>query len=45
VQRCLALAHATAAASLRGASTTGTVEKWQLCLQLAEGWGWNEWPA
>ena len=45
VQRCLALAHATAAASLRGASTTGTVEKWQLCLQLAENWGWNEWPA
>jgi sugar/nucleoside kinase (ribokinase family) len=45
VQRCLALAHASAAASLRGASTTDTVEKWQLCLELAEGWGWNEWPA
>ncbi len=45
VGRCLALAHATAAASLRGASTTDTVEKWQNCMQLAERWGWNEWPA
>jgi sugar/nucleoside kinase (ribokinase family) len=45
VKRCLALAHAAAAASLRGASTTDTVEKWQLCLLLAESWGWNEWPA
>jgi len=35
----------SAAASLRGASTTDTVEKWQLCLQLADGWGWNDWPA
>jgi sugar/nucleoside kinase (ribokinase family) len=45
VERCLSLAHASAAASLRGASTTGTVESWQTCLQLAEDWGWNEWPA
>jgi sugar/nucleoside kinase (ribokinase family) len=45
VGRCLALAHACAAASLRGASTTDTVESWQGCQQLAEGWGWNEWPA
>ncbi|HKP26552.1 MAG TPA: carbohydrate kinase family protein, partial [Dongiaceae bacterium] len=45
VKRCLALAHASAAASLRGASTTDTVETWQNCLQLAEGWGWNDWPA
>jgi len=45
VRRCLALAHASAAASLRGASTTDTVEQWQTCLQLAEGWGWNDWPA
>jgi sugar/nucleoside kinase (ribokinase family) len=44
MRRCLALAHASAAASLRGASTTDTVEKWQTCLQLAEGWGWNDWP-
>jgi len=44
LERCLALAHAVAAASLRGASTTNTVESWQGCLQLAERWGWNEWP-
>ncbi len=44
VGRCLMLAHASAAASLRGASTTETVEGWQTCLQLAERWGWNEWP-
>lgn len=44
VKRCLALAHASAAASLRGASTTDTVEHWQTCLQLADGWGWNDWP-
>jgi sugar/nucleoside kinase (ribokinase family) len=44
VERCLTLAHAGAAASLRGASTTDTVEGWQTCLQLAEGWGWNDWP-
>ena len=44
VGRCLMLAHASAAASLRGASTTDTVEAWQTCLQLAEGWGWNAWP-
>ena len=45
VARCLALAHACAAASLRGASTTDTVEQWQNCLRLAEGWGWNDWPS
>lgn len=44
VQRCLALAHASAAASLRGASTTDTVETWRACLQLADTWRWNEWP-
>jgi sugar/nucleoside kinase (ribokinase family) len=44
VDQCLALAHASAAASLRGSSTTGTVERWQTCLELAEGWGWNDWP-
>ena len=31
--------------TIESASTTDTVEKWQTCLQLAEGWGWNEWPA
>ena len=36
---CLALAHATAGASLRGLSTSGTVETWQRCLNLASGWG------
>lgn len=36
---CLRLAHATAAASLRGISTTGTVETWQACLALADQWG------
>ena len=45
IERCLVLAHASAAASLRGASTTDTVEPWQTCLALAEGWGWNDWPA
>jgi len=45
IERCLMLAHASAAASLRGASTTDTVEAWQTCLQLADSWGWNEWPA
>ena len=44
LERCLALAHAVAAASLRGASTTNTVESWQGCLQLTGRWGWNEWP-
>ena len=35
----LALAHATAGASLRGISTTGAVESWQSCLALAKQWG------
>jgi sugar/nucleoside kinase (ribokinase family) len=39
---CLALAHATAGASLRGISTTGTVETWQTCLALAQQWGARE---
>jgi sugar/nucleoside kinase (ribokinase family) len=39
---CLALAHATAGASLRGISTTGTVESWQTCLSLARQWGSRE---
>jgi sugar/nucleoside kinase (ribokinase family) len=39
---CLALAHASAGASLRGISTTGTVEPWQTCLSLARQWGPRE---
>jgi sugar/nucleoside kinase (ribokinase family) len=39
---CLALAHATAGASLRGISTTGTVEPWRTCLALAKQWGPRE---
>ena len=39
--RALALAHAVAAASLRGMTTTGTVEPWADCLALAERWGWR----
>lgn len=38
----LALAHASAAASLRALSTTSSVENWRTCLQLAEEWGWRE---
>jgi sugar/nucleoside kinase (ribokinase family) len=41
VERALALAHAVAAASLRGMTTTGTVEPWADCLALAERWGWR----
>lgn len=41
LDRTLKLAHATAAVSLRDASTTGSVVPWQECLQLAEGWGWR----
>ncbi|MBP2551207.1 sugar/nucleoside kinase (ribokinase family) [Neorhizobium galegae] len=36
---CLRLAHATAAASLRSISTTGSVVGWQDCLALAQSWG------
>lgn len=35
------LAHATAAASLRAISTTGSVESWRACLDLAQAWGWR----
>jgi sugar/nucleoside kinase (ribokinase family) len=37
----LTLAHATAAASLRQMSTTGAVEAWRTCLDLASRWGWR----
>jgi sugar/nucleoside kinase (ribokinase family) len=38
----LTLAHATAAASLRSLSTTGAVEPWRKCLELANQWGWRK---
>jgi sugar/nucleoside kinase (ribokinase family) len=36
---CLALGRATAAASLRSLSTSGSVDTWQECLALAQRWG------
>lgn len=42
VDAALALAHATAAASLRQISTTGSIEPWKDCLALANRWGWRE---
>ena len=42
IEDALALAHATAAASLRRISTTGAVETWAECLKLADAWGWRE---
>ncbi|HET7716510.1 MAG TPA: carbohydrate kinase family protein [Bauldia sp.] len=41
LDRALALAHATAAASLRQISTTASIGSWQDCLALAERWGWR----
>jgi sugar/nucleoside kinase (ribokinase family) len=38
----MALAHAAAATSLRAISTTGSLEPWQACLNLAERWGWRD---
>lgn len=42
VEKAVALAHATAAASLRQISTTATIASWQECLALADRWGWRE---
>jgi sugar/nucleoside kinase (ribokinase family) len=42
VDNSLTLAHAAAAASLRSLSTTGAVETWQKCLELADQWGWRK---
>lgn len=42
VDAALALAHATAAASLRQISTTAAIEPWKDCLALADRWGWRE---
>lgn len=41
ISEALALAHATAAASLRSVTTTGAVESWSACLALADRWGWR----
>jgi sugar/nucleoside kinase (ribokinase family) len=42
VEQSLTLAHAAAAASLRGIGTTDAVESWRHCLALAENWSWRE---
>jgi sugar/nucleoside kinase (ribokinase family) len=42
VDDALTLAHASAAASLRSLSTTGAVEPWHKCLELANTWGWRK---
>jgi sugar/nucleoside kinase (ribokinase family) len=42
IEKTVALAHATAAASLRAISTTGAITTWQTCLELADRWGWRE---
>jgi sugar/nucleoside kinase (ribokinase family) len=41
LQKSLKLAHASAAASMRQESTTGSIENWQECLRLADAWGWR----
>jgi sugar/nucleoside kinase (ribokinase family) len=41
LNRCLKLAHANAACSLRSLSTTGSILNWQESLSLAEAWGWR----
>ena len=42
VDEALTLAHASAAASLRSLSTTGAVEPWRKCIELANEWGWRK---
>ncbi len=41
LEKSLRLAHASAASSLRSASTTEAVLPWRDCLALAETWGWR----
>lgn len=41
LDRSLALAHATAACSLRSVTTSGSVVGWQETLALADQWGWR----
>ncbi len=38
----VSLAHASAAASLRALTTTGSVVAWRECLALAARWGWRD---
>ncbi len=45
IERCAALAHAVAAASMRALSTTAGVAPWVDCLALAERWGYRDAPA
>jgi sugar/nucleoside kinase (ribokinase family) len=42
MEECLVLGHASAAASLRAASTFEGVMGWKDCLALAERWGWRQ---
>jgi sugar/nucleoside kinase (ribokinase family) len=42
VSRSLALAHGSAAASMRSISTTRSVDNWQACLARAQSWGQRE---
>jgi sugar/nucleoside kinase (ribokinase family) len=44
IERCAALAHASAAASMRALSTTAGVAPWADCLALAERWGYRDAP-
>jgi sugar/nucleoside kinase (ribokinase family) len=44
LQRSLALAHSTAAASMRAISTTAGVPPWRECLALGEQWGFRPAP-
>lgn len=41
LEKALALAHATAACSLRSVTTSGSVVGWQETLRLADSWGWR----
>jgi sugar/nucleoside kinase (ribokinase family) len=41
ILQSLKLAHASAAASMRHESTTGSMVNWQECLRLADAWGWR----
>jgi sugar/nucleoside kinase (ribokinase family) len=42
LSQSLRLAHASAAASLRSETATGSVMHWKKCLDLAGQWGWRD---
>ena len=44
IERCAALAHASAAASMRAMSTTTGVAPWADCLAMARRWGYRDAP-